>query len=92
MVNVLYQTNNTIVYEALFALANLCEIENGMIVMLFENGLDKALVQLSSTDKELLKPILMFFITVADNLPLQYRYLLKGVQNSLNAEHLKMNT
>ena len=63
-----------------------------MCLKLFENGLDKALVQLSSTDTELLKPILIFFITVADNMPKKYLYLLHGVQNSLNDNHLKANT
>jgi hypothetical protein len=59
---------------------------------LFDNGFDKALIALNSTDKELLKPILIFFIAVVDNLPAKHQYLLKGIQNALTPSHLKDNT
>lgn len=75
MITVLYQGNNSLVYQCLFALANLCEIEETVIPKLFQMGLDKALVQLNSADKDLLRPIMVLMIALHDSLPEQYRYL-----------------
>jgi hypothetical protein len=64
LVNLLYQGNNSLVCQTIFAMGNLCEIEPPMTRLLFEQGLDKALITLPSTSNDLLKPILIFFITV----------------------------
>jgi hypothetical protein len=70
-------------------MSNMCELQPGIVRLFFDNGLDKAMMQLNSTDKELLKPILMFFITVADQLPIKYQFLVHGVLGSLTVAHLQ---
>jgi hypothetical protein len=51
-------------------------------------GLDKALIQLNSNDKHLLKPIMVLMIAVNKKIPSEYRYLIEGVQASLTPQHL----
>ena len=51
-------------------------------------GLDKALIQLKSNDKDLLKPIMLLMIAVSKNIPAEHRYLIEGVQASLTPDHL----
>jgi len=75
MIGILYQGNNALIYQCLFALANLCEIEAKVTSRLFELGLDKALIKLNSADKDLLKPIMVLMIALHDSLPQQYQYL-----------------
>ena len=51
-------------------------------------GLDKALIQLNSNDKHLLRPIMVLMIALNKNIPAEYRYLIEGVQASLTPDHL----
>lgn len=82
-------TNNTLIQTALFAINNLCvnETESNPIEKtvktLFKNGLDKALLQLNSSDVHLIKPILILMSNIADFIPSEHRYLLEGIQNTL---------
>lgn len=51
-------------------------------------GLDKALLKLNSNDKNLLKPIMVLMIAIYKNIPVQFKYLIEGVQQSLSLDHL----
>jgi len=75
MINILYQGNNALIYQCLFALGNLCEIDSELAPRLFQLGLAKALVQLKSTDQDLLKPIMVLMIALHDNIPEEFKYL-----------------
>lgn len=84
MITILYQAGTELVYSVLFALANICQVEEKAVVALMELGLDKAIVQLKQvTSNELIKPILLLMVTVCDVLPDKYKYLLKGIEQSL---------
>lgn len=50
---------------------------------LFNIGLDKALMQINSSDAHLIKPILVLMGNIAEYIPKQHKYLLEGVQNNL---------
>jgi hypothetical protein len=71
------------VNQCLFGLANLCEVSEWVTPRLFQLGLDKALLQLNSSDKNLLKPIMLLMIALSKNIPPEYRFLIEGVQASL---------
>lgn len=88
MISILYQGNNGLVYQCLYALGNLCDIEPQTVARLFQLGLDKALLQLKSADKDLLKPIMVLMIALHDQIPEQYKFLEKGVESSLTVAHL----
>jgi hypothetical protein len=88
LVLILYQGCNSLVHQCLFALANLCEVSEWVTPRLFQLGLDKALLQLNSNDKDLLKPIMLLMIAVSRNIPAEHRFLIEGVQASLTPEHL----
>ena len=55
---------------------------------MFSLGLDKALINLEATCQNLLKPILIFFITVNEHIKQNYRYLVDGIRQSLSVNHL----
>lgn len=82
-------TNYSLAQTTLFALNNLCmrETENNPIDKtvntLFNIGLDKALLQLDSSNENLIKPILVLMANIAEFVPSQYQYLLLGIQNTL---------
>ena len=71
------------VHSCLCALANLCEVAEWVTQRLFLLGLDKALIQLNSSDKNLVKPIMLLLMAVSKSIPAEYRYLIAGVQGSL---------
>jgi hypothetical protein len=50
---------------------------------LFSQGLDKALLQLDSSNAHLIKPILVLMGNIAEWVPHQHRYLLVAIQNTL---------
>ena len=55
---------------------------------MFSLGLDKALINLEATSQNLLKPILIFFITANEHIKQNYRYLVDGIRQSLSVSHL----
>lgn len=83
LILILYQGGNSLVHQCLFGLANLCEVSEWVTPRLFQLGLDKALLQLNSSDKNLLKPIMLLMIALSKNIPNEYRFLIEGVQASL---------
>ncbi len=60
-----------------------------MVNIMFGLGLDKALINLEATSQSLLKPILIFFITVNEHIKQNYRYLVDGIRQSLTVTHIK---
>lgn len=83
LVVILYQESTALVHQCLFAIANLCEIAEWVTGRAFQMGLDKALLQLNSNDKNLLRPIMVLMTAVYKNIPSQFKYLVEGVQQSL---------
>jgi hypothetical protein len=76
LISVLYQGGTSLVHQCLFAIANLCEISTWVTPLLFKMGLDKALIQLNSNDKNLLKPIMLLMTAISRNIPTEHRYLI----------------
>ena len=84
VVNVLYDANPSLVHSCLFALANMCEIQPVPIVQrLFDAGLDKALVQVNSSDPNLVKPIIVLMTVICNHVPAKYKFLVTGIQNMI---------
>lgn len=77
------------IHSCLCALANLCEVSEWVTPRLFLLGLDKALIQLNSSDKNLVKPIMLLLMAVNRSIPEEYRYLIAGVQGSLTVQHFE---
>ncbi len=79
----LYNSDNSVIYSALFALENICSLNHGFVNKLFDLGMDKALMQLNSTNSELFKPVIIFMTSVCPFVSNKYRYLVEGVQKTL---------
>lgn len=77
------------VYQCLYALGNLIELEPRLVPRLFQFGIAKALTQLNSGDAQLLKPILSMMSALHGVIPEEFSYLESGVEQSLNVAHLE---
>ena len=75
LISILHKGSSSSVYGCLYGLANLVEIEPKVVPKLFELGLDKALIQLNSNDKDLLRPIIELMTLLHSYLPEQFKYL-----------------
>jgi hypothetical protein len=71
LIAILQRSHNALIYQSLYALANLIEVEPNIVPRLFQFGLDKALLALNSNDKDLLKPILVLMTTLYSYVPIQ---------------------
>lgn len=69
LISILYQGSVSLVHQCLFALANVCEVSDWVTPRLFQMGFDKALMQLNSQDKTLLKPIMVLMMALNKNIP-----------------------
>ena len=67
--------STSIVYQCLYALANLIDIESRLVPKLFQFGLAKSLTQLNSGDAQLLKPILTLMTSLRGYIPEEFLYL-----------------
>ena len=56
-------------YQCLYGLANLVELDQSIVPRLFQIGLHTALLRLDSNDKDLLRPILGLMGTLHGLLP-----------------------
>jgi hypothetical protein len=88
LVSILHKGPTANVYQCLFALANLIDIEPRLVPGLFQLGLSKALTQLNSADTQLLRPILALMTSLHGNLPEEFRFLEGAVEQSLSIAHL----
>ena len=75
-------------HQCLFALANVCEVSDWVTPRLFQMGFDKALMQLNSNDKTLLKPIMVLMMALNRNISAEHRELIRLVQSNLTPEYL----
>lgn len=69
LVAILHKGPTAAVYQCLYALANLIELDGAIVPQLLQLGLAKALVQLNSGDLQLLKPILTLMTELHGLLP-----------------------
>ena len=88
MLAILHRGPTAVIYQCLYALSNLVDLEPAIVPKLCQIGLAKALVQLNSGDMQLLKPILSLMIALHGRLPVELEVLEKGVEQSLTPQHL----
>lgn len=92
IVKILYEANSSLVHSCLFAIANICQIQPvPTIKKLFEIGLDKALMQVNSSDANLVKPMIMLMTVLSTNIPSNFTYLITGIQNMIMTGGLPVN-
>jgi len=72
---ILHRGPTAVIYQGLYALANLVDLEPAIVPKLCQLGLAKALVQLNSGDMQLLKPILTLMTALHGRLPSELEVL-----------------
>lgn len=79
MVSILIRGPTSSIYQCLYALSNLIDLEPSIVPQLFQLGISKALTHLNSNDNQLLRPILTLMTSLHGRLPKEFQYLESGV-------------
>ena len=89
LIGILQKGSQSMVYQCLYAVANLVEVNGNIVVQLFQLGLATTLAGLNSNDMQLLKPILALMTAIHGLIPEQFLYLEQGFCQSLSLVHLE---